>query len=197
MATTPATAGAIDLSALPADFPRTLTGDTLFGGEPPAWEGALDAWLTQVGVDTSGWGQSGAKRVSNLVDELRAKESTLQLLHPGKAFRCLSVVKLVLRQPGLTSKHLACYSQRMADGRVRSRNVLPSEKLIAGEVPTHAALRGVKEEMGGLVTDLSAVDLLLDTHLSWDEIIESPSFPSLTTMYTLHQSTHAAPLTTD
>lgn len=40
-------------------------------------------------------------------------------------------VQVVVRQPGKMNRYLACYQQTMDDGRVRPRNLLPSEKLCA------------------------------------------------------------------
>eukprot|EP00966_Prymnesium_polylepis_P304499 7035330-Prymnesium_polylepis.1 len=37
-------------------------------------------------------------------------------------------------QPSNKQKHVACFQQTMADGRVRERNLLPSEKMLDGEV---------------------------------------------------------------
>ena len=56
----------------------------------------------------------------------------------GRVVRRLSVVKVVVRQPGKLNRHLACYQQTMDDGRMRERNLLPSEKLIVGETPAKA-----------------------------------------------------------
>ena len=115
------------------------------------------------------------------------QESTLQLLG-GQVYRCLAVVKLVVRQPGKMHRHLACYAQMMADGRKRERNVLVSEKMNEGEVPHIAALRGLTEEFSSIV-DKEQIDLWPDSLLVWVEIIESPSFPNLTTQYRMHQMT--------
>ena len=41
-------------------------------------------------------------------------------------------------QPSNKQKHVACYQQKMADGRLRERNLLPSEKMLDGEVRSRA-----------------------------------------------------------
>ena len=160
----------------------------------------LSAWLNESGVSTSGWGINGAKSAADLLQELRGNESTLirQVfrrvggesgveLIGGKAFRRLRVMKIILRPCEGATRHLACYQQKMADGQVRKRNVLLSEKMIANEDPLPAAVRGVIEELGTFNLDRSTVQVKADSLLVWDELIDSPSYPSLTTQYTLHQ----------
>lgn len=162
-------------------------------------ESELLDWLAEVGVDASTWGMGGAKTVKSLLDELTQKESTLQRqifrkgdeageeLVGGKAIRRLRVVKLVVRPHAGAPRHLACYRQLMSDGRMRKRNVLLSEKLVAGEDPKEAALRGMLEEMGDLAPDAAQVEIVHNSMLVWDELVESPSYPSLITQYQLHQ----------
>lgn len=53
-----------------------------------------------------------------------------------------------MRQPERMDHHLACYQQTMKDGRVRQRNLLPSEKVYAGEDLTKAVRRCIHEELG-------------------------------------------------
>jgi len=151
----------------------------------------LATWLNYHGVDTTGWGKRKAKSIKDLFNELQKRESTLQLLG-GKVFRCLGVVKMIVRQPGRPNRHLACYQQKMPDGRVRERNLLPSEKMFDGEVAYDAAMRGCSEEFASVLpvgNKLSHVDLNNDSLLEWHETTDSPSFPNLTTQYAMHQMT--------
>lgn len=92
---------------------------------------------------------------------LPPQESTLQVIG-GKVYRCLTVCKVVVRQPGRMSRYLACFQQTMDDGRVRERNVLPSEKLFAGEVASKAVERCLAEELGSLIKPAD-VDVLEDS----------------------------------
>ena len=94
--------------------------------------------------------------------------------------------QVVVRPPGNMKRYLACFQQTMDDGRVRERNQLPSEKLFAGEVAGKAVARCLMEELGDLVTDAD-VEVLEESLVEWVEIIESPSFPNLTTQYRLQQ----------
>ena len=107
----------------------------------------------------------------------------------------MGVVKLVVRESagalreGLgTYRHLVCHQQRMADGRLRPRNQLPSEKLFDGEDPVLAATRCTKEELGAAISDpQSNVKVYPETLVEWNEVTDSPSFPELHTFYRLIQ----------
>eukprot|EP00966_Prymnesium_polylepis_P110452 2555464-Prymnesium_polylepis.1 len=151
-------------------------------------EAELRGWMEANGIDTSGYGKGKAKHLVDLFKEIDRKESTLQLLG-GKVYRCLAVMKLVVRQKGKMQRHLACYAQTMTDGRKRERDILPSEKMFDGEVPHIAAVRGLIEEFSSVGADETNSDLDPNSLLTWDEVIESPSFPNLTTQYHMHQMT--------
>jgi len=172
-------------------------------------------WLQHMGIDTSGWGSGSAKAVDELHAEISKGETTLRMLE-GKVFRCLSVVKLVVRESAASlstdggprvgrHRHLVCTRQRMADGRTRERNQLPSEKLLNEEDPVLAAERAVREELGSVIgstlhgkglelevllrdaTGPDAIQASPETMLAWDEVTDSPSFPGLVTQYRLHE----------
>ena len=110
------------------------------------------------------------------------QESTLYILG-GKVFRCLTVVKVVVRHPARPGFHLSCYQQTMEDGRVRERNQLPSEKASAGERARAAVERCLLEELGDYVDAVHGLQIADETLVGWDEIVDSPSFPGLTTQY--------------
>ena len=88
----------------------------------------LGDWLTHHGVETGGWGAGTVKSIDSLLQEVRAQESSLLFLG-GKVFRVLRVTKVVVRQAGRPHLHLANYQQKMEDGRLRDRNLLPSTKV--------------------------------------------------------------------
>ena len=119
------------------------------------------------------------------------QESTLFLLG-SKVFRCLTVVRVVVRHPAIPDMHLHCYQQKMQDGRVRDRNQLPSEKAYAGEAAKVAVERCLLEEMGEHLTAAS-ITYRDDTLVAWDEIVESPSYPGLCTQYCLYQIEASCP----
>jgi hypothetical protein len=56
-------------------------------------------------------------------------------------------------------------------------------------VPHIAAVRGLIEEFSSVGADETNSDLDPNSLLTWDEVIESPSFPNLTTQYHMHQMT--------
>lgn len=149
--------------------------------------GNLEAWMIHVGLDTSRWdGAAGRRTVRDLFGELQARECTVQKMD-GVVYRCVSVVNLVVRQPLGAGRHLHCYRQRIGEEVPKIRNVLPSAKLVEGEEPVAVARRAVLEQMGGLIGGPADVRVAEGSLLSWYEIDESPSFPSLRTQYRLHQ----------
>ena len=143
--------------------------------------------LERHGVDTIMWGAGRSKSIDDLMKEISTQDCILQLMH-GTVYRCVGVVKLVVRSPDMPGHHLVCYQQLMADGRVRPRNVLVSEKKKPNELPQRAAMRAVQEELGS-VEGIDREDIVIRTatHLHWVETEESPSYPTLQTRYELHQ----------
>ena len=74
--------------------------------------------------------------------------------------------------------------QRLADGRVRERNIVLGEKLQPGESWGQAAMRALDEELYG---DLAVrVDALSYRKFVSDEV--SRSYPGLLSRYVSHQS---------
>jgi hypothetical protein len=63
---------------------------------------------------------------------------------------------------------------------VRERRAV--HRLIAGESFGKAVERCLLEEMGGYVRP-ETIDVLSESLVRWDEIVDSPSFPTLTTQY--------------
>jgi hypothetical protein len=77
-------------------------------------------------------------------------------------------------------------ARAVASGKMRKRAaLLPSEKLMAGEDIFAGAIRCIHEEL--CVSDPARIDLVKPSHVEWVEVVDSPSFPSLTTQYRLHQ----------
>ena len=86
------------------------------------------------------------------------------------------------------------------------RNVLPSVKMSSMDVPELACVRGLHKEFdlfthqlspqprrrlpdGGAHTDDSQISVDKHSLVVWDETVNSPSYPSLATRYTMHQLT--------
>ncbi|KAL1498953.1 hypothetical protein AB1Y20_013481 [Prymnesium parvum] len=152
-------------------------------------EAELREWLRYHHVNISQWGQGKAKSVAELFAEVESKEATLQVLS-GRVFRCVKVVKLVARRPEDTkrSSHLVQVAQTLPDGRVKSDLVLPSGKLLDGETPLFASMRAAKIELGDPL-NLTLEQIFPDKSslLAWNEVADSPAFPSLRTKYRLYQ----------
>ena len=84
---------------------------------------------------------------------------------------------------------MACYHQRMADGRGRERNVLPSIKMPDKDQPEITCIRGLTKEFGSLGLTSTAIAVDASSMMQWEEIVDSPSYQSLTTQYILYQCT--------
>lgn len=139
---------------------------------------SLVHWLHQHGIDSSTWGQGESKTAVNLWQEIEMGEANLQTT-PLR--RSLAVVELVVHQDGLVLLELA---QEMADGRIRYRNRLPSEKLKPGETAVAAAWRCLWEEIG---LEAAQAQLLSPTPQAKTVIRDSASYPGLQTEYTTYR----------
>lgn len=138
----------------------------------------LEAWLAAAGIDTRPWGSNNAKTIADLAREIANGESTLQDDPPR---RVVHVVQVVIPRGECVLVEVA---QEFADGRVRRRDHLPSEKMLPDEDPVGAAQRCLKEELG-----LDADQLLgAPTHTnSLEKMMDSPSYPGLISKFTMHK----------
>ena len=111
--------------------------------------GDLEGYLELGGLDLSSWGHGGAKRVEDLLGEVRAGETTLTAGGPGEASIVRFVNVLSVRVRRADGSVLMEERQRFPDGRERSRegNYL-SEKLLPGETWQAGVRRAVHEELG-------------------------------------------------
>ncbi len=139
---------------------------------------ALTHWLHIHQIDTRGWGQGAAKQVADLWQELVAGESTLQADPP---LRCVAVVEVLVEREG---QQLVETAQHFADGRVRTRNRPPSEKLKPGEAPLAAAQRCLVEELAIEHNRITVAQQEITQRVTLDE---SGSYPGLTTRYTFYR----------
>lgn len=135
---------------------------------------ALQSLLSARGVDTASWGTGTAKAVDDLWAEIEQGEATLQ----GDPFRrVVSVVEVLIVQDG---RYLLEAEQEFHDGRRRTRDTLPAEKLGVDERPKEGARRCLMEELA-----LERADI----HELWRRakyqttLTESPSYPGLRTEY--------------
>ena len=63
---------------------------------------------------------------------------------------------------------------------------LLAEKMHPGEDVGKAAIRGVKEELGEVLTDETRIEVEMESLDVSEEVVESASYPTLTTKYILH-----------
>ena len=139
----------------------------------------LAAWLAANGIDTAVWGREGAKTVADLWEELRQGESTLEEDPPQRA---VTVVQVTVRREDAELLELA---QELRDRQIRARNRPPSEKMKAGEEPRPAALRCLLEELGLATESVDSLSLSAEPQVI---IADSPSYPGLTTRFTIYSA---------
>jgi len=112
--------------------------------------------------------------------------------------RVVSVVRIVARPKFAPDKFLVQARQKLGDGRMRDRYLLPAKKMHAGERPLDAATRALREELGGkswksrrsreeLGASEITFEVLPGSLLSWYEMKDSRSYNNLPTQYRLSQ----------
>ena len=138
----------------------------------------LENLLIANGIDFALWGQGNAKYVIDLWNEMISGESIIQ---ENPLIRLVAVVQIVIRNTD--GRILIEVEQELADGRIRSRNRAPAEKMKPAESYSSAAIRCLEEELG-----LSAdkVKLIKPTYKQIQELKDSPSYPGLQSKYIFH-----------
>lgn len=147
----------------------------------------LKNYLIEFSTPISHWGTGKSKTIEDLFDEIRNKECHIE--------KSENVVIRLIEFVGIKVYHkdedgnlyvLKEDRQEFNDGRVRRRNMPTSvaEKMIFGESPTVAAIRGLKEELS---ISVSASQLIKHKELKYDG--SSMSYPGLKTKYKGHQFT--------
>ncbi|HSH02580.1 MAG TPA: hypothetical protein VLL52_08685 [Anaerolineae bacterium] len=140
----------------------------------------LESWLRAREVTMAGWGEGEAKTVENLWHEVQGGE-TLLVEEGDMVLRLVSFVQVIIRRG---DRWLVEAEQVLADGRVRRRAVLPSEKFKRGESYALAAGRCLAEELN---VGAGEFELLTETYRWRKERMERPTYPGLETLYTFHQ----------
>ncbi len=133
--------------------------------------------LISKGIDISKWGTGEAKSLDDLWNEIIAGDSSIQ---DEPLLRIVDVVQIIIRSG---DKVLVEVGQKFHDGRIRSRNLVPSEKKHADESYIDAAYRGLREE---LQIDTQDVEVLRTTYREKREIKDSNSYPGLRSLYRYH-----------
>eukprot|EP00966_Prymnesium_polylepis_P273353 6315435-Prymnesium_polylepis.1 len=88
----------------------------------------------------------------------------------------------------------ACLVRRVCEGR-RERGPqcrvprAPAAQMLADSEPKAACIQGLSKEFTPFVTNSSQVFVEDDSLIAWEEVVDSPSYPSLATQYKMHQLT--------
>ncbi|CAK0817586.1 unnamed protein product [Prorocentrum cordatum] len=170
---------------------------------PASWmrsEEALSTLLEKHGVNTQLFGVGSAKTISQLLGELRGQSCFLEFpgAHEGtrdlsqqRSSQVLRIVEPVFIRLRWRGRVLVQESQRMVDGRMRQRNMLLAEKKEPSDGGGFMAtvVRGLNEELGiprEVLLQDGALRYRPDTYHFEIEQIESPSYPSLLSVYRTH-----------
>jgi len=179
----------------------------------------LKVLIDTYGIDSSNWGVSGTKSVENLLKELESGESSL-VDEDGKLLRMTSSVWARIQTPSISRHVLVEVLHRNPEGestKVRrhpgadytdsvktalSGWALPnypghpmSEKIKVGESPADAIRRGIKEELGvmlssqGRPVDLGLTDKAIqigDVSAPQRVSMNSKSYPGLHALYIIY-----------
>lgn len=135
----------------------------------------LRDWLDRHGIDMSAWGTGQYKSLGDLWTEYRNGETVFIEDPPC---RNTSFVKVFIRNG---SRLLFEVGQVLANGKRRSRDAVPAEKMKPGETTRQAALRCVREELGVAVEEPACK---CDESPASVKVSVSPSYPGLPTRYT-------------
>ena len=139
----------------------------------------LDSWLKQL-PEYDEWGVGKAKSSQDLWAELQAGETQLT---PDGVRRVRVVTGWIRRSAG--DEHILLeLSQKLSDGRKRSRKRPMGEKIQGQESPLHTLYRGLREE---LRLEAESVQLLKDEPQYRVEERNSNSYPGLTSIYDLYR----------
>jgi hypothetical protein len=131
------------------------------------------------------WGTGKSKTVNHLLDELKNNECELTEMN-GTLTRFIEFVGVKIFYTDKEGQRwfLKEDRQEFKDGRVRRRNMPSSvsEKMVAGEDPLIAAIRGIREELG---VKVYGHQLMKRRDLHYDG--GSLSYPGLDTKYKGHK----------
>ena len=137
----------------------------------------MQQWLGEQQIDLSSWGQENAKTVADLWQEVASQDVTLTADPP---LRHLRIVTINIRRGHLLLTEIEQYFH---DGRKRSRNLQPSEKIKVGECYREAARRCLHEELGVRTEHILLTD---SSHRVKETRKTSYSYPMLESIYTQH-----------
>lgn len=143
----------------------------------------LAQYLARHEIDPALFGIGGAKTLSEFANELRSGEAQLMygLKYKQKIVRMVDVV--ALRVVDRRGQILVLTQQVLADGRSRTRRVLPGSKRRPAEDVFTAARRIFADDLQFPLRYFHLTTSPLETV---EEHKESPSYPGLNTVYTRH-----------
>jgi len=176
---------------------------------------ALTQWLVARGVEADTWGSGDSKSVQKLWKELQLSEASLEVWRSSdgkeQVVRSTHVLRGKVRSASSSDNKsfLRNTWQQFADGRVRQRNALLTEKLSVNELPLENNLhtvcaRAVAEEMQQVVDEsctlgeavaaceldrqhTAVITVLREQFREYTQEIEpSKSYPGLLTVYHLY-----------
>lgn len=145
---------------------------------------SLQKQLLSAGIDTSSWGTGKAKTIDDLFNEIREGETVLTKDESGELLRTVVVGSAAVYHKTADGKTYRLKEDRQVftDGRERRREMVGSvaEKMKPDEDPAEAMVRGIQEELG--------IEGELEMHEadSYDEVVDSPSYPGLRSKYLHH-----------
>ncbi len=138
----------------------------------------LVQWLADKKIQYKKWGQGESKTIDNLWQEYVHGESSFYDNPPGRVVEIVQII--ILRD----QKILLEVEQEFVDGRRRSRNRPPSDKIKPGEDIHKAALRCLYEELG---LNPGQITIDNDSYKEKQKTIDSPSYPGLICHFTVHR----------
>ncbi len=150
----------------------------------PTSKTQLQQLLISNDIDLTKWGKYGAKSLDDLWREIQGGET---ILSNNPLCRTIHFVQIIIRLDG---KILIETEQEMSDGRIRTRNRPPAEKMKPGESIEIAALRGLQEELN---LSPNLINLLSINKNHRIAKASSPSYPGLTTHYHFNTVEAAVP----
>jgi hypothetical protein len=132
------------------------------------------------GVPVEKWGINAAKSVNHLQKEIDNKECYIDYIGPEKELvRFVEFVGINVTYKNFILKE---DRQEFVDGRIRRRDMQSSvsEKIIHGEDPKIAAVRGMEEELG---LKIDPNQLRGESKLTYYDTSVSKSYPGLKSKY--------------
>jgi len=164
----------------------------------------LKLWnaLSNAGIDWSDWGKLGTtKPLRTLWKEIKKGESVLFRKPDGRLLRVVKKAAIDVTYKSPSGQSFRLFEEFYENGNWRRREIKEKtlkrgvqEKILPGETPEEAAVRGLEEEIGINGLTLSETEKLLQVHQGI--IVEerkSRGYPGLLTKYQFSDFTFELP----